>query len=414
MVISVFGLGFVGLTTALGLAEKGHKVFGFEVDSHKITSLSKGKVPFYEPHLENFLNKHLNSNFFINPQLSSSIKESEVIFYCVGTPYGLNGEADLTFVLKAIDTTLANCTYSSFKTLVIKSTVPPHTSTLKIIPYLQAKGFNVGTDIGVANNPEFLREGYCWDDFINPDRIVIGVNEKKSENSLIKLYESFNAPIQVVNNSTSEYIKYLSNTLLATMISFANEMSIVATKLEDIDIKNAFKILHMDKRWGNGTMKSYVYPGCGYGGYCLPKDTSAFYSLSNNIGVKSNLLENVILTNTNMPSFIADQIILNLKSINSSIGILGLSFKPNSDDVRDSPSYKIISTLKSKGYQKIIAHDPVAMSEFKKNYLFDSYANNLNDLITNSDVLVLLTAWPEYKELKHITSKKILDFRYFL
>ena len=414
MVISVFGLGFVGLTTALGLAEKGHKVFGFEVDSYKINSFSVGKVPFFEPNLDTYLKKHLNSNFFINPQISSSIKESQVIFYCVGTPYGINGEADLTFLLKAIDTTLTHISKSTFKTLVIKSTVPPHTSTLNIIPYVKAKGFDVGVNIGVSNNPEFLREGYCWDDFMSPDRIVIGVNDKKSENNLINLYSSFNAPIQVVNNSTSEYIKYLSNTLLATMISFANEMSIVGSKLEDIDIKNAFKILHMDKRWGNGTMKSYVYPGCGYGGYCLPKDTSAFYALSKNIGANSKLLENVIATNTNMPNFITDQIILNLINNQQKIGILGLSFKPNSDDVRDSPSYKIISTLKLKGYQNIIAHDPVAMSEFKKHYLFDSFANDLSELITNSDILVLLTSWPEYKELKKLTSKKILDFRYFL
>lgn len=414
MVISVFGLGFVGLTTALGLAEKGHKVFGFEVDSHKINSYTSGNIPFYEPNLEIYLKKYLNSNFFINPPISSSIKESQVIFYCVGTPYGINGEADLTFVLNAIDNTLTHISKSTFKTLVIKSTVPPHTSTLKIIPHVEAKGFKVGVDIGVSNNPEFLREGYCWDDFINPDRIVIGVNDKKSESLLINLYSSFNAPIQVVNNSTSEFIKYLSNTLLATMISYANEMSIVASKLEDIDTKNAFKILHMDKRWGNGTMKSYVYPGCGYGGYCLPKDTSAFYALSKNIGSNSKLLENVIAINTNMPNFITDQIILNLNDNQQKIGILGLAFKPNSDDVRDSPSYKIISTLKLKGFQNIIAHDPVAMSEFKKQYSFDSFANNLMELINNTDILVLLTAWPEYKEIKKLTSKKVLDFRYFL
>ena len=414
MVITVFGLGFVGLTTALGFAEKNNVVYGYEINEERKRIISKGQIPFLEPGLDTALTKHLNKNFFISNDLKDSISQSNLIFFCVGTPYGDNGEADLSFLYSAIDQTLPNLNKNNFTTLVIKSTVPPHTAIYKVIPYIESKGFKVGHDLGLANNPEFLREGYCWDDFMNPDRIVLGINDNSSKNLLFKLYESFNAPIFFVNNSTSEFIKYLSNTLLATMISFSNEMSIIATLLKDVNIKDSFNILHLDKRWVNGSMKSYVYPGAGYGGYCLPKDTNAFFALSKNLGYTSPILSNVIKTNDNMPDFISNHIINNLKDKSSKIGILGLSFKPNSDDVRDSPSAKIIEKLNSKGFMNIIGYDPVSNDEFKKHYNFDSFAFNIDDLINKSDLVVVLTAWKDFKDIKNYTDKPILDFRYFI
>jgi UDPglucose 6-dehydrogenase len=332
----------------------------------------------------------------------------------VGTPYGNDGNADLSYLFSALDTTLSLISLKSFKTLVIKSTVPPHTVSNKIIPFVVSRGIKVGIDLGIANNPEFLREGYCWDDFMNPDRIVIGTSDQRSRDLLVKLYSSFNSPLELVNNSTSEFIKYLSNTLLATMISFANEMSIIASHFEDIDIKNSFKVLHKDKRWGNGSMKSYVYPGCGFGGYCLPKDTQALYSLSKNLGFDSHILKNVIKTNNNMPDFIVDQVSKKIKNFNSNIGILGLSFKPNSDDVRDSPSKKIIDKLIERGFTNILAFDPIANDEFSKYFNFTNLADSLDDIIQKSDALIILTAWSEFSNIRSITNKLILDFRYFI
>jgi UDPglucose 6-dehydrogenase len=414
MVITVFGLGFVGLTTALGLAEKGNRVFGYDINKERNQSINNGVVPFLEPGLSDSLKRNLNLNFFIIEEISQAVKDSDLVFFCVGTPYGENGEADLTYVYKAIDQTLQNKDNTKFLTLVIKSTVPPHTATTKIIPYIESKGFRVGLDIGLANNPEFLREGYCWDDFMKPDRVVLGVNDPQSQKTLSTLYEPFHAPVFIVNNSTSEFIKYLSNTLLATMISYSNEMSKIALLLEDVSVKQAFEVLHLDKRWGNGTMKAYVYPGAGYGGYCLPKDTSAFFALSNKLGYDANILKNVIHTNDTMPDFICQQIIQNLPNPNAKIGILGLSFKPNSDDVRDSPSAKIINKLIQNGYQNIIGYDPVANDEFSKLYGFKNIKVKLDDVLQEADLLVVLTAWKDFKNIKQGTPKKVLDFRYYL
>ena len=414
MVISVFGLGFVGLTTAVGLAEKGHKVYGFDVNIDRMKIIESGNAPFHEPHLDEALSRNLQKNFFLIKDIPIALNESEIIFYCVGTPYGNDGNADLSYLFSALDTTLSLISLKSFKTLVIKSTVPPHTVSNKIIPFVVSRGIKVGIDLGIANNPEFLREGYCWDDFMNPDRIVIGTSDQRSRDLLVKLYSSFNSPLELVNNSTSEFIKYLSNTLLATMISFANEMSIIASHFEDIDIKNSFKVLHKDKRWGNGSMKSYVYPGCGFGGYCLPKDTQALYSLSKNLGFDSHILKNVIKTNNNMPDFIVDQVSKKIKNFNSNIGILGLSFKPNSDDVRDSPSKKIIDKLIERGFTNILAFDPIANDEFSKYFNFTNLADSLDDIIQKSDALVILTAWSEFSNIRSITNKLILDFRYFI
>ena len=414
MIVTVFGLGFVGLTTALGFANSGIKVYGIEVNPERVETLNSGKLPFFEPGLDDALIRNLNKTFFITDDIKKAISESDCVYYCVGTPYGEGGQADLTYLFSAIDSTLDVIDDKNFRVLVTKSTIPPTTTSEKIIPYIQKKNFNVGVDLGVANNPEFLREGHCWDDFINADRIVLGVSDKQSEEILKELYSSFTCPIFAVSLNTGEFIKYLSNTLLATLISFSNEMSIIAETLGGINVSEAFKILHMDKRWNNADMTSYVYPGCGYGGYCLPKDTNAIYSLTESKGFDAKILKNVIDTNDNIPKFIVDKITKNIDKTNK-IGILGLSFKPGSDDVRDTAAAKIINELIIRGYDNIIAYDPVAIDEFKKTYNFNiSYYYSKEEIIDIADQLVILTAWDEFKDLKVITEKNIVDCRYML
>lgn len=414
MIVTVFGLGFVGLTTALGFADKGIKVHGVEVDSKKVELLNSGKLPFFEPGLDDALKRNLNKTFFITDNLESAIAESDCVYYCVGTPYGEGGKADLKYLFSAIDTTLNHVNDSKFRVLVTKSTIPPTTTSEEIIPFIESRGFDAGVDVGVANNPEFLREGHCWDDFINADRIVLGVCDSKSEDILKKLYSSFSCPIFVVSLNTGEFIKYLSNTLLATLISFSNEMSIIADTLGDIDVSKAFKILHEDKRWKNANITTYIYPGCGYGGYCLPKDTNAIYSLTNSRGFDAKILKNVIETNDNISSVIADKITKNINK-DSKIGILGLSFKPESDDVRDSAAARIIEILINRGYSNIIAYDPMAIVEFKKVYNFNiEYTTSKDEVIESANELVILTAWNEFKDLKTLTDKKIVDCRYML
>ena len=242
---------------------------------------------------------------------------------------------------------------------------------------------------------------------------MLGCSDEKSEQILKQLYETFTCPVFTVSLNTGEFIKYLSNTLLATMISFSNEMSMIAENFGDIDVANAFRILHLDKRLKDSGIASYIYPGCGYGGYCLPKDTNAIYALSKSKGFKPEILENTIKTNENMHKFIADKITRNL-SKEDKIGVLGLSFKPGSDDVRDTPAAKVINQLIERGYTNIIAYDPLAIDEFKKYYDYDIKYDNLENLLEESDILVILTAWDEFKAIIEKTDKVIVDCRYML
>lgn len=268
----------------------------------------------------------------------------------------------------------------------------------------------------MANNPEFLREGHCWTDFMNADRIVLGVSDDKSENILRNIYDGQTVPVYCVSLNTGEFIKYLSNTLLATLISYSNEMSVIADAIGDIDIATAFRILHLDKRWGGCSMSSYAYPGCGYGGYCLPKDTNALYAVAKTAGFDAKILKNVIITNDRMPEFITNRI---MKVIgdkkNIRIAILGLSFKPESDDVRDTPSAKIIAQLLKEGYHNIYAYDPVANEEFSSHYDLDIiYYSEYEKIVTASDVFVIATAWDEFRDIRIRTEKPIIDCRFML
>lgn len=438
--ISVFGLGFVGLTTALGFAETGCKVFGIDIDKERKRSLRSGSVPFHEPYMEGILNKHLNSKFFITDDVSEAVKESTYIFYCVGTPYGTDGSADLTYLFSAIESTLDAIHDEKFRVLITKSTIPPSTTAEKILPYIKQKG-DKSEYLGIANNPEFLREGHCWEDFMEADRIVLGVNDEKSRNLLVELYKPMGIPIKCVTHSTGEFIKYLSNTLLATLISYSNEMAEAAEAFGDIEVAEAFRILHMDKRWNGCNMTSYVYPGCGYGGYCLPKDTSAFYAQATKKGFEAQILKHVIQTNSDRPKRIAEKISSclsgntrlmkekkdagwtaeNGEKADSSknlgtVGILGLSFKPGSDDVRDTPAMKIIGQLKKVGCENIIGYDPIAAEEFRRRYPDAGicYADSIQEIYDKADILALVTAWEEFRDIPKLGDKKIIDCRYML
>ncbi|WP_026888261.1 UDP-glucose dehydrogenase family protein [Clostridium beijerinckii] len=412
--VTVFGLGFVGLTTALGFAHLGYTVYGVDVDEKRKGTLRSGQIPFFEPYMEDVLNEHLDKNFFVTDDIEEAIKNSEYVFYCVGTPYGEMGSADLTYLFSAIDTTVDAIKDEKFRVLVTKSTIPPSTTAEKIYPYVKSKG-KIADNIGVANNPEFLREGHCWEDFIEADRIVLGCNDGRSKEMLLDLYRDMNIPIKCVSHSTGEFIKYLSNTLLATLISYSNEMSQVADSIGGIEIAEAFKILHMDKRWNNCDMTSYVYPGCGYGGYCLPKDTSALYSQAKAKGFEPQILKNVISTNDNISKAIVKKITSGLNR-DQAIGILGLSFKPESDDVRDTPAAKIIKAMIEAGYKNIYTYDPIAIKEFKEKYpsIIVNYCDSAKEVYDNSEVIAVVTAWEEFKKIKEFGDKKIIDCRYML
>lgn len=414
--VTVIGLGFVGLTTALGFAEYGHRVYGIEADPARLNTIQSGTLPFLEPGLDAALLRHLNKNFIPTADWERAIAGSDYVYYCVGTPYGQDGQADLTYLYNAVDQTLAAVHDDRFRVLVIKSTVPPTTTERRIIPFLQEKGISIPDQVGVANNPEFLREGHCWEDFTSPDRIVLGVSDARSERMLRKLYAGETAPVCCVSLNTGEFIKYLSNTSLACLISFSNEMSMAADAIGGIDVAGAFRVLHMDKRWQTGSIRSYFYPGCGYGGYCLPKDTSAFYMAAKQCGFEAEILKAVIERNDAMPETAAGRIARAAGGrTESRIGILGLSFNPGSDDVRDTPSAKIIRALNNAGFHSVLAYDPIAMKPFQESYEVECRCvESYEEIITRADVLAITTAWPMFGDVRQRTQKPVVDCRYML
>ncbi len=414
--VTVVGLGFVGLTTALGFADHGIKVYGLEAMPERLSTIQGGKLPFMEPGLDEALPRNLGKNFIPTDDWDLAIANSECVYYCVGTPYGEDGQADLTYLFGAMDQTLAAIHDGKPRVMVVKSTVPPSTCEKRVIPFLAERGVKVPEQMGVANNPEFLREGHCWDDFTQPDRIVLGVSDERSEAMLRKLYAWTDAPVIAVNLNTGEYIKYLSNTSLACLISFSNEMSLAADAIGGIDVAKAFRVLHMDKRWQTGTIRAYCYPGCGYGGYCLPKDTNAFYAVAKGVGFDGQILKNVIDTNDAMPEATAKRIIRAAgEDKDVCIGILGLSFNVGSDDVRDAPSGRIIRALNEAGYKNIVAYDPVAMEGFQRFYKLDYHcAAGYEDVVREADMFAITTAWPMFGDIKEKTDKPVVDCRYML
>lgn len=414
--VTVVGLGFVGLTTALGFAEYGHRVYGLEVDESRMAVIQSGRLPFLEPGLDEALTRHLGGNFLPTADWERAVADSEYVYYCVGTPYGEDGEADLTYLYGALEQTLGAIHDGKFRVLVTKSTIPPSTTEGRIIPFLEAHGVRVPEQLGVANNPEFLREGHCWEDFTRADRIVLGVSDARSEAALRRLYARERAPVCCVSLNTGEFIKYLSNTSLACLISYANEMSMAADAIGGIDTAAAFRILHMDKRWQTGTIRTYFYPGCGYGGYCLPKDTSAFYARTKDCGFDGQILRHTIAVNDRMPAVTAERIIRAAgEDRERCIGILGLSFNPGSDDVRDTPSAKIIRALNEAGYRNVIAYDPAAMEPFARSYRLDCRCvETYEALLEQADTVAITTAWPMFADVLERTDKPVVDCRYML
>lgn len=407
MKIAVIGLGFVGLTTALGLASKGLEVSGFDNNNIKLDSIKKGDIPFYEEGLSEALERVLNKKFYVASSLSDALLNAEAVFFCVGTPCNNEGEANLEYLKTAVKDAIK---FASDKCVfIVKSTVPPGTTENIVAPLAGGRS--------VAMNPEFLREGCAWYDFMYPDRIVAGVDDDRAAELMNKIYESFNVPIYLVSRNTAEFIKYLSNTLLANLISFSNEMAGLAETIGNINISNTFKVLCEDKRLKDAGICSYIYPGCGYGGSCLPKDTTALLTLSKKYNYSMPILNSIIQTNLDMPARTAEKIISNISDKNANIGILGLSFKPNSDDVRYSPATTIVNELHKQGYNNIFAYDPLANETFAdaNKSLNINYCNSADDVCKCCDVVAIVTTWQEFSEIdKKYPNINFVDCRYFL
>ena len=391
MKIAVIGAGYVGLVTAACFAELGNEVICTDIDDSKIRKLNEGIIPIYEPGLEELVKKNRKEgrlNF--TTDLKKSIKESEIVFICVGTPPKDSGDADLSAV-ENVARTIAEV-MDSYKVIVEKSTVPVKTGE-KVERTI--KSYNIHkVDFDVVSNPEFLREGSAVNDFMRPDRIVIGCENGRAKAVMENLYAPLKSKILFTDIKSAEIIKHASNAFLATKISFINAVANIC-ELAGADVEKVAEGIGLDRRIG----KSFLNAGIGYGGFCFPKDAEAFIRIADKLGYDFKLLKAMQEINNEQRKHFVRKIEKALWVVKGkTIGILGLAFKPNTDDMRFAPSIEIISALQKEGAD-IKAYDPKAMEKSKELLKNVKYCENAYDVAEGSDALVILTEWDEFKEL---------------
>jgi len=399
MNISIVGSGYVGLVTGVCLAQIGHKITCVDVDQEKINKLKQGKVPIFEPGLEELLKKNLkNKRLSFTTSIREATRKSTAIFIAVGTPSKKSGDADLTYVENVARQIAVNM--NDYKLVIEKSTVPAETGkrvarTIKMnLPKKFKKNKKTALDFDVASNPEFLREGSAVHDFMNPDRVVIGVESKKAEKIFREIYKPLKPHMVVTNINSAELIKHASNSFLAVKISFINSISQICDKL-GADVLKVAEGMGFDKRIG----RAFLNAGVGYGGSCFPKDVDAFVRISEKSGYDFSLLKEVRKINEEQKASFVRLIEDKLWIVkNKVIGILGLAFKPDTDDMRSAPSIDIIDALQQEG-AKIKAYDPVAMPNAKKILKKVTYCKDPYDVAKGCDCLLLLTEWDEFKKL---------------
>jgi len=400
MNIAIIGSGYVGLTTGACFSEFGNKVICVDNDKDKVASLKKGLVPIYEPGLSELIDRNIkNKRLQFTSSIKDAVKTCEIIFITVGTPALDNGEADLTGIEKVARAIAINM--DSYRLIVEKSTVPVETGDWvkhTISTYIKKK-----IKFDVASNPEFLREGQAISDFMKPDRIVIGVESKKARGLLEELYKPFKAELVVTNIKSAELIKHASNAFLATKISFINSVSRICDQV-GADIEEVARGMGMDKRIG----MSFLKAGLGYGGSCFPKDLDAFVTISEKLGYDLRLLKSVRIVNEEQMSFMFKKIKDSLWIIkDKTIGILGLAFKPNTDDIRNSPAIGLTKMLQDEG-AIIKVYDPQAMKKSRELLSGVTFCPDAYSAARGSDCLLIATEWDEFKELDFARIKKLL------
>jgi len=408
MKIAIVGTGYVGLVTATCLAEIGLNLICVDVDKAKIEKLKNGISPIYEPGLDNMLQRNIKKGRLVfTTSLAEVMPEVDVVFSAVGTPPDEDGSADLKYVLEVAKTIGQNM--KKYALVITKSTVPVGTAKLVsdvIQKELDKRGIEIEFD--VASNPEFLKEGDAINDFMKPDRIVCGVNSAKAQEIFEKIYAPFvlnGHPIIFTDITSAEMIKYAANAMLATRISFMNDMANLC-EMVGADVNMVRKGIGSDTRIGN----KFLNAGAGYGGSCLPKDVKALIKTADNFGYPLQVLKAVENVNSKQKTVLFDKLNSyfqgNLKG--KRIALLGLSFKPNTDDMREAPSIYIIEKLNDAGCS-IYAYDPVAMEESKRkigNAVF--YCKDLYETLENADAMLLVTEWTEFRILDLKKVKKLM------
>ncbi len=412
MKISLIGTGYVGLVSGVCLAEKGHQVLCVDVDPNKVAQINQAVPLVHEKGLQELLKKNLSSNLWATTDLGRAVVETDVSLITVGTP--IDGSAIDLSQIREVSWQIGKALRgkSSYHVVAVKSTVVPGTTDEVVIPILEkASGKKAGPDFGVGMNPEFLREGEAVEDFLFPDRIVLGGMDKRSIHVLEELYSVFQPVDQIkTNNRTAEMIKYTSNSLLATMISFSNEMGNLCAALGGIDVVDVMKGVHLDKRLSpimpNGDrivpgFTSYLEAGCGFGGSCFPKDVRALVAHGEKVGKSMQLLKAVLEVNSQQPSQMLALLKKHFPILRGlRVAILGLAFKPGTGDIRESPAIPIVKELLNQQAQ-IKAYDPRARDEAHK--LFGNrnivFCDDLKQTLEDAQAIVLVTRWEEFNSI---------------
>ncbi len=411
MEVVMVGTGYVGLVSGACFAEFGANVVCIDSDSEKIKNLNQGKIPIFEPGLDELVKKNVKQHkLMFSTALEDFVPRADLVFIAVGTPtHRGDGIADLRYVFESAKQIAAYL--RSYTVIVDKSTVPVGTAR-KVRELIEQE--NPDADFDVASNPEFLREGAAISDFMRPDRVVIGVESEKAKNKLVELYRPLNlreTPIFISNLESAELIKYASNAFLATKISFINEIANLCETL-GADVHDIAKGMGMDRRIGS----KFLHPGPGYGGSCFPKDTKALLSFAEESGHKLGIVRATIEANNNQILKMVDKIMSALgPSISQqTVSVLGLTFKPETDDIRESPSLYILPHLLEAGL-KIKVHDPKGLDAAKQALPAGTIlCENMLSAIEGSDALLIMTEWNEYRGLDLNTLKRIMEGNVFI
>ena len=403
MHIAVIGTGYVGLVTGACFAEFGVEVTCVDVDKNKIEKLNQGIIPIYEPGLDQIVEKNSKSGrLHFTTDIKSAVEQSLVIFLAVGTPPKEDGAPDMSYYRQAAKD-IAEA-MNGYKVLVTKSTVPVGTG--RWLRDFIAENLKTKTNFGVASNPEFLREGAAIDDFMRPDRVVVGSNEPDAIAIMKDLYRPLyliETPVVITSLEAAELIKYAANAFLATKITFINEIANLCDAI-GCDVHDVAKGMGMDNRIG----RKFLHPGPGYGGSCFPKDTRAFTKVGDKYNVETSVVDAVIRANEFQRQAMIPKIEKLVGDLNGKqIGVLGLSFKPETDDMRESPATDIIKELQKRGAH-IKAFDPVAMAEAKHSLPDIEYAADEYDAIKDADALVFMTEWNQFRALDMEKVKSLL------
>ena len=389
--IAVIGTGYVGLTTAACLADLGHSVVGLDIDESKIATLSQGRPTIYEPGLEEIMGRTMQAKRLrFTTEYTDAIPDAEFVFVAVGTPMGRRGEADLVYIKQAAKS-IAGAMRKTL-TIVNKSTVPIGTGN--IVARIVGENLEHEIPFYVVSNPEFLREGSAIHDFMHPDRLVFGSHHEQAAQAVAALYNKLETKILITDLHTAEMIKYASNAFLATRISFINEIARICERV-DADVKVVSEGMGLDRRIG----PQFLDAGIGYGGSCFPKDVKALARMAEALGYHPELLDAVMEINVDQRTLFVEKLREVLGGLRDQvIGILGLAYKPNTDDVREAPAIDVIQSLQQKG-ATVRAYDPKAMPVLKKMLNGVDFCTDGYHVAEGADALLLVTEWDEFRSL---------------